>query len=839
MDLNSLRNHYAIISVALGVFVLLAAGFANYLLTETRTETAMNIENRHILLSRSRTIRNAVWQAREALGQFLIDPERLENQKIIRTEIGEAINGAERLLAEHDRLSVSQHEQISELKTQLLNFNVAANELIDIRLDTPRQYPSLILARTELLPRQQKVFDAYTAAIQEVIEENQNVQATSRIYNLLITSRHRWALLISNVRMLIASRIGSFGLESLVQQQQDIETFYQDFREKINQLKASMSTHDIGFITATSIEEISTLSAEWYRNYNKFLKIHTSDKWRGDTQYLRLEINPILEDVWYSLLSFDVSLEGSANTDVARLSKLAQNQSYTIWIIGIAGLFVVFIGYFYFTHSVLNPVSMLARVFSEEAHARSNIVLPEVSSTEFKTLISAFTEMRKQIRNRQDALEHQTLHDSLTNLANRTLLYERLTSAIKQSKRYKDTITLILMDLDRFKEVNDTLGHLVGDQLLIAVGMRLRDLLRDSDTIARLGGDEFAILLTHSNEDEARSVSRKVLKAFEKPFDIHQRELYIGTSIGVAIYPNHGLDAETLIKCADVAMYVAKRNRLGFTFYDASNDNYDDSYLSLANDIRQALNNEEFSVHYQLKYDINSGDPLGVEALLHWEHPELKSVPPENIIRIAEQLGVINRLTLWVMEQAIKQCAQWRSQGVYLHVAVNMSVYDLQFAEIVDRISSLLTDYDVPASYLIIEISENAMLIDPIHAIDILNKLDKMDVRIAIDDFGTGFSSLGYLKRLPVDELKIDKSFVIDMIDNENDAVIVRSTIDLAHNLGLKVVAEGVESAEIYELLAVLKCDMAQGFYMCKPVPAEKILSLLKQNESKLTKSAG
>lgn len=839
MDLNSLRNHYAIISVALGVFVLLAAGFANYLLTDTRTETAMNIENRHILLSRSRTIRNAVWQAREALGQFLIDPERLENQKIIRTEIGEAINGAERLLAEHDRLSVSQHEQISELKTQLLNFNVAANELIDIRLDTPRQYPSLILARTELLPRQQKVFDAYTAAIQEVIEENQNVQATSRIYNLLITSRHRWALLISNVRMLIASRIGSFGLESLVQQQQDIETFYQDFREKINQLKASMSTHDIGFITATSIEEISTLSAEWYRNYNKFLKIHTSDKWRGDTQYLRLEINPILEDVWYSLLSFDVSLEGSANTDVARLSKLAQNQSYTIWIIGIAGLFVVFIGYFYFTHSVLNPVSMLARVFSEEAHARSNIVLPEVSSTEFKTLISAFTEMRKQIRNRQDALEHQTLHDSLTNLANRTLLYERLTSAIKQSKRYKDTITLILMDLDRFKEVNDTLGHLVGDQLLIAVGMRLRDLLRDSDTIARLGGDEFAILLTHSNEDEARSVSRKVLKAFEKPFDIHQRELYIGTSIGVAIYPNHGLDAETLIKCADVAMYVAKRNRLGFTFYDASNDNYDDSYLSLANDIRQALNNEEFSVHYQLKYDINSGDPLGVEALLHWEHPELKSVPPENIIRIAEQLGVINRLTLWVMEQAIKQCAQWRSQGVYLHVAVNMSVYDLQFAEIVDRISSLLTDYDVPASYLIIEISENAMLIDPIHAIDILNKLDKMDVRIAIDDFGTGFSSLGYLKRLPVDELKIDKSFVIDMIDNENDAVIVRSTIDLAHNLGLKVVAEGVESAEIYELLAVLKCDMAQGFYMCKPVPAEKILSLLKQNESKLTKSAG
>ncbi len=827
MDLNSLRNRYTLLSIALAIFMLLAAILTNFLLSDTRDDIGLNIENRHLLLTRSRVIRNTVWQAREAIGHFLIDPERIENREAIHATIGEAINSSERVLKELARLNTQQYELLSQVKSLLLELDKSAQELIKIRLDTNRQFPSLMLARQELLPRQTRIMDLFNAAIQETVDEGLDNDEQLNLYNQLINTRHRWSLMVSNVRMLLTSRIGSFGLDSIQQQQKDIDIFYQDFKNKVDQLIEADNFPEMGFISESAMRDIKLLSGEWNDQYFALLTIHKTDQWRADTLHMRNSIDPILEEIWRSLLMFDVSLESSADVDVETLSSFAQNQSHALWFLTTLGLLLVSVIYIYFKRSVLEPISQLSDAFSAEIHGHRSELLPTVYTTEIKTLMDGFNDMRHQVRSRQEALEHQTLHDSLTGLANRTLLFERLSNSITQSKRYKDNITLIIMDLDRFKEVNDTLGHHIGDQLLIAVSTRLLYLLRDSDTIARLGGDEFALLLAHSGENEARSVSRKILKAFEEPFDVYEHQLFVGASLGISVYPKHGMDAETLIKCADVAMYVAKRNRLGFTFYEATNDSFDDRYLTLANDIRIALNNGNFDVNYQLKYNIHDNEPVGVEALLRWNHPELGFIPPDKIIPLAEQLGIINRLTLWVIEQAIQQCAKWRSQGIYMSVAVNISVYDLQFAGIVERIAGLLEVHDVPPSYLVVEISESAMLIDPTHAIDILNKLDKMGIRIAIDDFGTGFSSLGYLKKLPVDELKIDKSFVMDMIENENDAVIVRSTIDLAHNLGLEVVAEGVQSPEIFEMLQILNCDMAQGYYMSKPVSADSLLAIL------------
>ena len=827
MDLNSLRNRYTLLSIALAIFMLLAAILTNFLLSDTRDDIGLNIENRHLLLTRSRVIRNTVWQAREAIGHFLIDPERIENREAIHATIGEAINSSERVLKELARLNTQQYELLSQVKSLLLELDKSAQELIKIRLDTNRQFPSLMLARQELLPRQTRIMDLFNAAIQETVDEGLDNDEQLNLYNQLINTRHRWSLMVSNVRMLLTSRIGSFGLDSIQQQQKDIDIFYQDFKNKVDQLIEADNFPEMGFISESAMRDIKLLSGEWNDQYFALLTIHKTDQWRADTLHMRNSIDPILEEIWRSLLMFDVSLESSADVDVETLSSFAQNQSHALWFLTTLGLLLVSVIYIYFKRSVLEPISQLSDAFSAEIHGHRSELLPTVYTTEIKTLMDGFNDMRHQVRSRQEALEHQTLHDSLTGLANRTLLFERLSNSITQSKRYKDNITLIIMDLDRFKEVNDTLGHHIGDQLLIAVSTRLLYLLRDSDTIARLGGDEFALLLAHSGENEARSVSRKILKAFEEPFDVYEHQLFVGASLGISVYPKHGMDAETLIKCADVAMYVAKRNRLGFTFYEATNDSFDDRYLTLANDIRIALNNGNFDVNYQLKYNIHDNEPVGVEALLRWNHPELGFIPPDKIIPLAEQLGIINRLTLWVIEQAIQQCAKWRSQGIYMSIAVNISVYDLQFAGIVERIAGLLEVHDVPPSYLVVEISESAMLIDPTHAIDILNKLDKMGIRIAIDDFGTGFSSLGYLKKLPVDELKIDKSFVMDMIENENDAVIVRSTIDLAHNLGLEVVAEGVQSPEIFEMLQILNCDMAQGYYMSKPVSADSLLAIL------------
>lgn len=836
MDIYSLRSRYALISFMLGLLVLVAAASGHYLLTHTREDTALHIDNRQRLLAQSREIRNTVWQAREAVGQFLIDPERAANQASVHNTIDQAIRSTDHLLGMKEQLNAKQSAQIKHVAELTRALRDAALELIAIRLDTRLQFPSLLLARDELLPRQQSVFDAFEAALNETAEQQLQNKFHFSLYELLVSARHRWSTIISNVRMLIASRLGSYSMSTVATQQQDIELHVADFNATVKKLKDMQVDARMGLMTTTAIDEIKEQSRNWYASYLKLVDIHNSDKWRNDIQQLHERINPLLEKIWSELLSFDAALEGSADDDINLLSTLAQQQGNTIWLIGAVGLIFIILGYFSFDRSVIKPMHKLANAFMQEADSAAEVELPKANSTETRNLILAFTEMRKHIHNRQQALEHQAQHDTLTGLANRNLLYQQLSQLIGKNKRHTDHISLILLDLDRFKEANDALGHHTGDQLLIEVGKRLRNELRENDMVARLGGDEFAILLTNAGEIEARNVCKKILKSFEQAFEVKGHQLFVGASLGIAVHPLHGHDAETMIKRADIAMYVAKRNRLGFTVYEASADNYDTRYLGLANDLRNALNQESLTLVYQPKYDVSTNQPIGVEALLRWEHPQIGDISPSSIISLAEQLGIINRLTAWVIKQALAQCAQWRDQGIYISVAINLSVYDLLTTELVEQIAELLEEYKVPPSDLIIEITENAMLIDPAHAISILEKLDNMGLRIAIDDFGAGFSSLGYLKKLPVDELKIDKSFVIDMITNDNDAVIVRSTIDLAHNLGLKVVAEGVESEDIYDLLRILRCDTAQGFYLSKPATAATITRQLEALQGKATR---
>ena len=827
MDLYSLRSRYAIISIILGLLVLLAAISGHYLLTHTRQESAHHIDNRRQLLEQSREIRNLVWQAREAIGQFLIDPDRQENQTQIHQTISVLISRTDRLLAMRELLSRTQLAHIQHIAMFTRQLQKSAQQLIAIRLDTRLQFPSLLMARDEMLPQQQMVFDAFASALEETAQQEAEDPRQFQLYQMLVHARYRWSIIISDVRMLIASRLGSYGMNTVKTQEQDIELYISDFRSIMKKLKAMQSDKRMGFDTSIAIDAIIRQSNEWYTGYQKLVDIHNSNKWRSDVVQLHRSINPLLEKIWLELLTFDTTLEHSAEDDINMLGGLAQQQGTMIWAIGLLGLIFVVIGYIGFHRAVLKPMSKLANAFLQEARSGGTAELPQPTSTETRNLIQAFTEMRNQVHSRQEALEHQAEHDTLTGLANRNLLFRRLSQLLSNSKRHTDNISLIMLDLDRFKEANDALGHHIGDQLLIEVGKRLREELRGNDMVARLGGDEFAVLLSGAGELEAKNVCKKILKTFEQAFEIQGQQLFVGASLGIAVHPIHGQDAETMIKRADIAMYVAKRNRLGFAFYEATADHYDTRYLSLAHDLRNALNDSTLTLAYQLKYDIAINQPVGVEALLRWQHPHLGDISPVNIVPLAEQLGIINRLTAWVMNEALTQCAAWRKQGIFISMAVNLSVYDLLTTELIDQISDLLEQHQVPASYLVIEVTENAMLIDPANAISILQRLDKMGLRIAIDDFGAGFSSLGYLKKLPVDELKIDKSFVMDMITNENDAVIVRSTIDLAHNLGLKVVAEGVESEEIYELLRILRCDTAQGFFLSQPANATTITKQL------------
>lgn len=428
------------------------------------------------------------------------------------------------------------------------------------------------------------------------------------------------------------------------------------------------------------------------------------------------------------------------------------------------------------------------------------------------------------------ALTHRALHDSLTGLPNRTLLFDRLTHTLDEAHRHGNPVGLFILDLDRFKEVNDTLGHHSGDLLLKTVGERVSGLLRRSDTIARLGGDEFAILLPHTPLGRAQRCAEKIIDCLETPIPTAGVDLDIDVSIGIAMYPDHGTDAETLLQHADVAMYKAKEHNLGYAIYEPREDRHSVRRLTLMAELRAAIENHQLELHYQPKLDLRSRKVVGVEALLRWRHPDYGSVPPDEFIPLTEQSGLIFPLTDWVLREALRQCELWHQQGLQLQVAVNLSTCSLQDAQCASKIANLLSKRLVMAKQLVLEITESAMMTDVNRAMDAASALDAIGVCLSIDDFGTGFSSLSHLKRLPVDELKIDRSFVQDMAQDQSDIILIQSIIDLAHNMDLRVVAEGVESAAAIEILDRLGCDIVQGFFISRPLPAREFEAWLRHS---------
>lgn len=436
-----------------------------------------------------------------------------------------------------------------------------------------------------------------------------------------------------------------------------------------------------------------------------------------------------------------------------------------------------------------------------------------------------------------EELEHQALHDYLTDLPNRVLLLDRLNQAIFSNQRSSNKLALFMIDLDRFKEINDTLGHHYGDLILQQVANRMREALHESSTVARLGGDEFAILLpTIQDSEEPVNVAKAVINAIDQPFLLEEQAFHVGASIGVAIYPEHGTDTSTLMRHADVAMYVAKKNNGDYTFYDSSLDQHSRDRLALTTELRHAIDNRELLLHFQPKVDFKNANVTEVEALIRWQHPRLGLMSPDHFIPLSEHTGLIRPLTLWVVREALNACYEWHNRGYQLKVAVNLSTHNLHDPQLVNHIQEICKECRIDPGYLVFEITECVIMSDPVSAMSVLNELSEMGINLSIDDFGTGYSSLAYLKQLPMDEIKIDKSFVIDMINDKDDHVIVRSTIDLAHNMGRKVIAEGVESAEIWEILKKMGCDMAQGNYISEPLPAVEFFQWLQDSPWKLQK---
>jgi diguanylate cyclase (GGDEF)-like protein/PAS domain S-box-containing protein len=443
---------------------------------------------------------------------------------------------------------------------------------------------------------------------------------------------------------------------------------------------------------------------------------------------------------------------------------------------------------------------------------------------------AAEDEAKQRLLEQSELNEYQALHDALTGLANRTLYRDRIERAIRAARREGKHLAVVMMDLDRFKEINDSLGHAAGDTVLVELGLRLEQSLRDSDTVARLGGDEFGLLLPSVEMPEGVLAAMDRVRAeLGRPVLVEGLPLVIEGSIGIAVFPEDGDDVDTLIKHADVAMYHAKEKNAGFAFYDPSCVRHDASRLTLVGELRRALERNELVLHYQPKAFLADGQVRSVEALVRWQHPVRGLVPPDDFIPLVQQTGLIKPLTRYVIDAALRQAREWNTQGWDLSVAVNLSTRNLLDVEFPDQVAQLLERHGVSADRLELEITESTMLEDPPRTRVILERLSEMGIRLSIDDFGTGYSSLAYLKRLPVDEIKIDRSFVMNMDEDEDDATIVRSTIDLGRNLGLEVVAEGVESGPIWDRLTALGCTVAQGYYLSRPLPADELTPWLER----------
>ena len=466
------------------------------------------------------------------------------------------------------------------------------------------------------------------------------------------------------------------------------------------------------------------------------------------------------------------------------------------------------------------------------------VLLTSYLHDESQKSATALAERLHQAEVLNGALEHQALHDLLTGLPNRRLLHDRVTRAIDAARPQASSVALLIIDLDRFREVNDTFGHQYGDLLLQQIGPRVSDLLGPGDTVARLGGDEFAVLLANADREHAEHVARRLLRALDRAFSIGGTSVDVGGSIGIALAPEHGADADALLRHADVAMYVAKRAGCGRATYSPTQDQHSPDRLALVGELRRAIETDELALVYQPKVDLDSGRCVGVEALIRWQHPHRGSVPPDQFIPLAEQIGLIKAVSRWVLNTALRQAREWLSEGTDLPIAVNLSMRDLHDPDLPEAVAGLLRRWQVPPSQLVVEITENGLMADPGRALQTITALRLMGIRIAIDDFGTGYSSLAYLKRLPVDELKIDRSFVRELATDEDDLAIVRSTIGLGHDLGLIIVAEGIEDGCTWERLRRLGCDIGQGYLIGRPMPAHAVVASLAASTAALDLAA-
>lgn len=821
---QSLQSRLTAFIIILTIFISVSSYNVYISQLEIKQSIQSNTQQRNFIADKKHSVQNELIESYQLLNTFLLDPRNQLIQEWMYTSLDNALNTTDEIVKTQWASSRENSQLFDSIYISLFNLKDEINYLTEIRKNSNKQFPSLNIASSEMRPNRIIFINSVAIAINET--RRQTNTSEIQIYNQLVDIRYFWTQLLSNFRIYLANQFGAFDIEILKRQELAISQQYKNLSKLLNTF-AEKNSDSLGFETEDAVTKMQVALDKWYQAFTKVKSIHNSPRWRVDLNILETKIQPLLDELSYLLGLFDDEIKKSENEDKQLVDQMIDNQMTLLFGISIILILITAILLYVIKVVVFNPIKNVTSAIKEEATGLSTRLLPQVNSSEAKDLVDAFNEMRKQIHIRQDHLTYQANHDSLTHLPNRKYFLEQLYKQLQAIQDTNKELTVLLIDLNGFKDINDTLGHHIGDHLLKDFGRRLQATLNNTDVIARLGGDEFAILLPETDKKTAIKCLQKILQCSEKKFTIEGINTYIGMSIGAAVYPQHGDDENILLKHADVAMYIAKKQKIPYAFYKSSDDSYTLNRLSIIHDIKSSINHNGLILHFQPKINLSNNRLASVEALLRWNHPDLGMVMPDEFIAIAEQSGFINQISYWVIEEALIMSLHWKQQGFDIQIAINLSVYNLFDTDFPDNIKSILNKYKLASGNLIFEITESAMMTNPQLAISNLNKLRSLGIQLSIDDYGTGFSSLSYLSQLSLNELKVDKSFILDMLNDERKSVIVQSTIEMAHNLGLKVVAEGVENIEVCRRLRVYKCDVIQGYLVSRPLPEDKFIEWL------------
>ncbi len=832
--LDSYQGRYLVLATLLVLALLAIAWLGHSYVTEVTGTLVARLEKRtnlqEQLLQGMRELQNIEkWLHRQLIEPGLRQKASLEEQiRRLRTKLTDL----QRQLPEGEQKALLE----AVLQTRLNRFAADAERFLRISHDNRLRFPSTEIMQTRMRDKAATFTEIITDVLDELRDQHDgNTELLLDSYRLHDT----WQKILSEFRLLVANRFGVFADDPMAGMQAragNIEIYMAHLQHELKRLEKMPTPEGTLYLGPETWQQLSRIADAWHREYLQIWKGLTSENWRRDLQIYNDSLEPQLTRLQADLGQIQASLNQESAGEIKELASVAERLTQAIFIVTLADILLIFGAYLYLRTRILKPISATTQALRQEAAGITHNRIPIPKLRETRDLVSAFAEMRREVWRRQRGLDYLAHHDPLTQLPNRILFKDRLEHAIRMAQRNNQMVALLFLDLDNFKQINDTLGHLAGDELLVTVARRLKNLLRSSDTVARLGGDEFAILLENiEGKRQARNAASKILSALSEPVKLAGHDFHLTASIGIAIAPYDDSQPDNLIRDADSAMYEAKRlGKNAYFFFSSELLERATTQLNLEREIRTALEKEEFLFHFQPIVHTRSKKIYGVEALIRWQPEKGPLRYPDEFVETL--LAIDNRQDF--MEKLLCQIDELQQKcidelQVQLPVAINLSASVLRNATQHNLVLNSLKRRRYP-ELLRIEITEDTLLEDLANAHVLLTEIRRLGIPLVLDDFGTGQSSLNHLRSFPFDAIKIDKEFVMNLDKNPEDANLVKAVTQLAHSFNMKVVAEGVETENHRHYLRKIGCDYLQGYLISKPISSDRLFAMLEHIRSRL-----